>query len=137
MRLNRANATMRDQDRLHGLNGSNTVQDEACEYIWRELVANWKRRTQLVEYCVSVVDQSLNEKQETVADQTQDELSRRKIQGEIYAEQVKRRHVHNELSVEAIVRKRSAEAFRTRCKYFVPPLTDAEARRMWEAAQRD
>ncbi|KAF8913887.1 caffeine-induced death protein 2 [Gymnopilus junonius] len=136
MRLNRANATMRDQDRLRGLNGQNTVQDEACESIWRELVANWKRRTQLVEYCVSVVDQSLTEKRAVLEDQTQDESSRRRTQGEMYADQVKRKQVRNELSVESIVRKRSADAFTSRCKYFVPPQTDTEARKMWEAAER-
>lgn len=32
---------MRDQDRHRGLNGQNTVQDEACEYIWRELVGEF------------------------------------------------------------------------------------------------
>jgi len=38
MRLNRANASMRDRDRIHGLDANRTLQDETCEYIWRELV---------------------------------------------------------------------------------------------------
>jgi len=38
MRLNRANAAMRDQERTQdGLGGEN-VQNQACAYIWRELV---------------------------------------------------------------------------------------------------
>ncbi|KIM46197.1 hypothetical protein M413DRAFT_16920 [Hebeloma cylindrosporum] len=136
MRLNRANAAMRDQDRVHGLREGNSLQDQACEYIWRELVGNWKRRTQLVEYCVAVVDQSLTEKRNTLEGQGQDPSSRRKIQGAIYEDEVKRQQVHRELTVESIVRKRSADAFRARCQYFVPPLTDVEARRMWEGAQK-
>ncbi|KDR83752.1 hypothetical protein GALMADRAFT_236106 [Galerina marginata CBS 339.88] len=136
MRLNRANANMRDQDRIHGLSGNSTVQDQACEYIWRDLVANWKRRTQLVEYCTTVVDKSLDEKRRSLEDQSQDERTRRKMQGELFANQVKRNQVHNELTVESIVRKRSADAFRSRCRYFVPPQSDDEARRMWEAAQQ-
>lgn len=41
MRLNRANAAMRDQDRMHGLREGNSLQDQACEYIWRELVGEF------------------------------------------------------------------------------------------------
>ncbi|KAH9482638.1 hypothetical protein JR316_0004738 [Psilocybe cubensis] len=136
MRLNRANAAMRDQDRTIGLAANITVQDQACDNIWRELVANWKRRTQLVEFCASVVDKSLTENQSALDDETQDPATRRRIQGVVFANEVKRKQVHNELVVESIVRKRSADAFKTRCKYFVPPQTDAEARRMWEAAQK-
>ena len=43
MRLNRANAAMRDQDRIHGLREGSSLQDEACEYIWRELVGEFSR----------------------------------------------------------------------------------------------
>jgi hypothetical protein len=38
MRLNRANANMRDKDRIQGLSGNASLQDQACESIWRELV---------------------------------------------------------------------------------------------------
>jgi len=136
MRLNRANATMRDQDRIHGLRQGSSLQDEACEYIWRELVGNWKRRTQLIEYCIAVVDQSLAEKRGALEGHEQAPPNRRISEGAIYEDEVKRKQVHTELTVEGIVRKRSAHAFRARCQYFVPPLTDAEARKMWESAQK-
>lgn len=38
MRLNRANARVRDQDRVHNLHKKQTPQDQACELVWRELV---------------------------------------------------------------------------------------------------
>jgi ABC-type phosphate/phosphonate transport system ATPase subunit len=41
MRLNRANAAMRDQDRIHGLREGSSLQDGACEYIWRQLVGEF------------------------------------------------------------------------------------------------
>ncbi|KAF9485371.1 hypothetical protein BDN70DRAFT_917040 [Pholiota conissans] len=135
MRLNRANANMRDRDRIQGLSGNASLQDQACDSIWRELVANWKRRTQLVEYCVSVVDKSITEKRSAMEDQA-DPKTQRKIQGQIFEDEVKRKQVHRELTVEDIVRKRSADAFRSRCQYFTPPMTDAEARKMWDAAQK-
>ncbi|KAF5364291.1 hypothetical protein D9756_000635 [Leucocoprinus leucothites] len=136
MRLNRANAAMRDQQRELDRGSGESVQNQACAYLWRELVENWKRRTQLVDYCTKVVDQSLKEKRETLEEQRGDLKQQRMTQAAIFADQVKRNQVHNELTVENIVRKRAVEAFRSRCQYFVPPSTDEEARRLWEAAQR-
>ncbi|KAF9451714.1 hypothetical protein P691DRAFT_723488 [Macrolepiota fuliginosa MF-IS2] len=136
MRLNRANATMRDQQREHDSGSRENVQNQACAYLWRELVANWKRRTQLVQYCSAVVDQSLKEKREALQEQSNDHAQQRKTQAAIFADEVKRNQVHNELTVESIVRKRAVEAFRSRCQYFVPQSADEEARRLWDAAQK-
>ncbi|KAJ3563848.1 hypothetical protein NP233_g8676 [Leucocoprinus birnbaumii] len=110
MRLNRANATMRDQQREHDTSSGENIQSQACAYLWRELVENWKRRTQLVQYCTDVVDRSLTEKREALEDQSGDPGQQRKTQAAIYADQVKRNQVHNELTVENIVRKRAVEA---------------------------
>ncbi|KIL70072.1 hypothetical protein M378DRAFT_67266 [Amanita muscaria Koide BX008] len=133
MRLNRANATMRDRERTGDRKLTGHVQDEACAYLWRELVANWERRTQLVGYCIGVVDQSIDEKQKGIDGENVDPSVQRKIKAEKYAEEVKRRQIHNELTVESIVRQRSVDAFRARCRYFTPPALDAEARKVWEA----
>jgi len=136
MRLNRANATVQDQGRIHGGTGGGTVQDQACASLWRELVGNWKRRTELLEYCTTVVDQALIDKRRTFEGQAEDPTSRRKIQGAVFEDEVKRNQVHNELTVEGIIRKRSIEAFRSRCQYFTPPLTDVQARQMWDSVQK-
>ncbi|PBL02530.1 hypothetical protein ARMGADRAFT_913437 [Armillaria gallica] len=132
MRLNRANAVMRDRAREQsGRSGQGTVQDQACSYLWQELMANWSRRTQLVEYCVDVVDKSLQDKKDIVQNDASSPAEQRKAQAEMYTDQVKRTQIHRELTVEAIVRKRSVDAFRSRCKYFEPPTTDEEGRKMW------
>lgn len=133
MRLNRSNAQFRDMDRSGIIPVGNT-QNSACEYVWKELLENWKRRTEIVEYCVNIVDQSMNEKRKTLEAQQGDARAQRKMQAELFAEEVKRNHVHNELSVEAIVRKRSLDAFRTRCRFYIPSLADAGAEKWWKAA---
>ncbi|KAJ7047382.1 caffeine-induced death protein 2-domain-containing protein [Mycena alexandri] len=130
MRLNRENAMVRDQERISGRPGK---QDQACANVWGELVANWNRRKQIIDYCAAVVDQSKEEKQRT-AQVEEDPSRRRKLEAAIYSDDVKRTHVHRELTVDEIVRTRSLQAFRSRCRYFVPPLTDSEARKMWDAA---
>ncbi|OAX43505.1 hypothetical protein K503DRAFT_731530 [Rhizopogon vinicolor AM-OR11-026] len=133
MRLNRTNAQFRDRDRA-GTSGKGNVQDQACTYIWKELVENWKRREEIVNYCVNIVDESMEEKRKALAIEKGDARAERKTQAAMFADEVKRNQVHNELAVEKIVRQRSLDAFQSRCQYFSPPLTNAEARKWWDAA---
>ncbi|KAG2077426.1 hypothetical protein BDR04DRAFT_1132196 [Suillus decipiens] len=132
MRLNRTNAQFRDRDRA-GTSGKGNIQDQACAYVWKELVENWKRRTEMINYCVNIVDQSMEGKRKSLTSEEGDARAERKTQAALFADEVKRNQVHNELAVEKIVRQRSLDAFQSRCQYFSPPLTDAEARKWWDA----
>ncbi|KAG1806817.1 caffeine-induced death protein 2-domain-containing protein [Suillus plorans] len=132
MRLNRSNAQFRDRDRA-GTSGKGNIQDQACAYVWKELVENWKRRTEMINYCVDIVDQSMEEKRKSLTSEDGDARAQRKTQAAMFADEVKRNQVHNELAIEKIVRQRSLDAFRSRCQYFSPPLTDSEARKWWDA----
>ncbi|KAJ6485011.1 caffeine-induced death protein 2-domain-containing protein [Mycena vitilis] len=132
IRLNRETALVRDQERS-GRPGKGSVQDQACANLWQELVSNWKRRKQLIDYCVAVVDQAKEDKQK--AAQVEDDPARRRtIEATMFSDDVKRNQVHDELSIDSIVQKRSLQAFRTRCRYFEPPLTDTAARKFWDMA---
>ncbi|KAG1754029.1 caffeine-induced death protein 2-domain-containing protein [Suillus paluster] len=133
MRLNRTNAQFRDRDRA-GTNGKGNIQDQACAHMWKELVENWKRRTEMINYCVNNVDQSMEGKRKSLTSEEGDARAQRKTQAAMFADEVKRNQVRNELAVEKIVRQRSLDAFESRCQYFSPPLTDAEARKWWDAA---
>ncbi|OSC96803.1 hypothetical protein PYCCODRAFT_1440769 [Trametes coccinea BRFM310] len=132
MRLNRTTAQYRDRER-EGISGKGDIEEQACAHVWRELVANWSRRKDIVEYCVAVVDQSLDEKRQSLQSAGDDASAQRKAKGILYAEEVKRNQIHNELAVETIIRKRAYEAFRTRCRYFEPPTSDVEARKWWDS----
>ena len=52
-------------------------------------IENWKRRTEIVEYCVGVVDQSMDEKRKVLETQQSDAATQRRIQGALFAEEVK------------------------------------------------
>lgn len=58
------------------------------DYLSLEL-GNWKRRTELLEYCTTVVDQALVEKRSTLEGQAQGPSSRREIQGAMFEDEVK------------------------------------------------
>ncbi|CAK5262716.1 unnamed protein product [Mycena citricolor] len=105
VRLNRETAMARDQERLSG-RARETVQDRACLNLWQELVSNWKRRRQLIDYCVDVVDQSKNENQSAALNEENPRM-RRAAEAAAFADQVT---VHGELSVDTIVRQRSLQA---------------------------
>jgi len=134
MRLNRTVAQFRDLDRT-GVAGKGSVQDQACLQIWRELVDNWTRRTKIIDYCVGVLDSSKKDTQTSIDNLEDDPRSQRKLRAALYADDTKRNQIHNELTVEKIVRHRSAEAFRSRCKFFDPPSSDINARQIWEVAE--
>ncbi|KAJ7591085.1 caffeine-induced death protein 2-domain-containing protein [Mycena floridula] len=135
MRLNRANAFVRDQEREGSRNTTKntSIQDEACLALWQDLVGNWSRRTKLINYCVNVMDESVDEKQKAVQQQVAELPSqKRKLEGAMYEDEVKARAVRDELTVEKLVRNRTMTAFRSRCKYFTPPLNTEEARQIWK-----
>ncbi|TEB30258.1 hypothetical protein FA13DRAFT_1734097 [Coprinellus micaceus] len=133
-RLNRATALARDQERTSG-QGVENAQNQACLSVWRELTENWKRRTKLVDYCVSVVDRSIDGKRGALQQQPDDPALQRTTKAAIYSDEVYRRQMHNEIAVESIVRKRVVDAFHSRCRYFVPPKSDVEAAQLWEGAR--
>ncbi|KAI0638054.1 caffeine-induced death protein 2-domain-containing protein [Trametes polyzona] len=132
MRLNRTTAQFRDRERT-GLGGKGDIEEQACAQVWRELVANWSRRKEIVDYCVGVMDESLEEKRQSLQNAGDDASAQRRAKGILYAEEVKRNQLHNELTVESIVRKRAFDAFRGRCRYFEPPPSDPEARKWWDS----
>lgn len=136
VRLNRTNAQFRDRDRL-GDSGKGSLQDQACAYFWQELVESWKRRLEVVDYCATVVDQAFEAEKKAYENQREtqtDPAWHRRSQSALFESEVKRNHVLNERTVERIVQQKSLDAFRSRCKYFTPPLSDAEGRKLWELA---
>lgn len=50
---------------------------------------NWKRRTEIVEYCVDVVDHSMAKKHKVLDELEGDAKSKRKTQAELFADEVK------------------------------------------------
>ncbi|KZV97273.1 hypothetical protein EXIGLDRAFT_608228 [Exidia glandulosa HHB12029] len=154
MRLNRTAAQFRERDRTPAAGPSSAsagpagpLPDDACAFFWTELVANWKGRLQVVQYCVNVVDSSREAKRSVLAlepkdlalGEDQDARTRRRLQAEVYADEVKRNQIRDEMTVERIIRQRSFDAFRARCKFWTPPRTGAandEARKWWDDVQQ-
>jgi hypothetical protein len=54
----------------------------------RTRAENWQRRSRIIDYCVNVVDQSMDGKKQMITE-TSDPSLQRKIQGALFAEEVK------------------------------------------------
>jgi len=136
-RINRTTAQFRDRDRL-GASGKGSVQEQACAHLWKELVANWKRRAEIIDYCVKVVDEAqVGHHQSDHRAGVDDDGVARPSSSSLsvgVADETKYRQVRNELAIEKIVRQRSIDAFVSRCRYFEPPQLDADTRRWWKEA---
>jgi hypothetical protein len=66
--------------------------DRWLEFNYLSLIlGNWKRRTELLEYCTTIVDQALIEKRRTLERQAQDPSpnNRREIEGTVFGDEVK------------------------------------------------
>lgn len=117
------------------------MQEQACAYLWKELVANWKRRAEIIDYCVKVVDEAQvgHHQSDHRAGVGDDGLVARRPSSSPLsvgvANETKYRQVRNELAIEKIVRQRSIDAFVSRCRYFEPPQSDADTRRWWKEAR--
>jgi len=136
MRLNRANALIRDQEREDERPGTSSVQNQACLAVWRELLANWQRRTELINYCDAVVGESVRRNQESEAANPENPAAQRRAAAAAYSDQVKRDNIQREPRVEGIIRTRAVDAFYSRCRFFSPPQNDAGSIATWEEARK-
>lgn len=55
---------------------------------------NWKRRAEIVNYCVNIVDQSVEEKRKSLSTEGSDARAQTKTQAAMFANEVKVRRRH-------------------------------------------
>ncbi|ORY27760.1 caffeine-induced death protein 2-domain-containing protein [Naematelia encephala] len=158
-RLNRAQAQLRDTTRhassppstasssswwhssASSSSSSNNANDAMCLQIWDEIMSGWAHRQTMLSYCITAVDRSVLEKK-PVEENVQfvpfsrygQEVGMERERGwkeeEVMADQLR-----NEEAIEAIIRKRTLDAFKSRCQYFALPAPGSAAREWWDLAE--
>ncbi|KAN0061072.1 hypothetical protein ACQY0O_006807 [Thecaphora frezii] len=119
------------------------VPNEACAQFWSQLLHVWQQREDIVRYCLNVADfpSPSPSSQRGDAEARLDADYKPKLtpfastsRGEENIQFLKRQ-LRNELAVESIIRKRSLDAFKSRCRAFRPQFAQgAEGERqraMW------
>ncbi|OZJ05264.1 hypothetical protein BZG36_01971 [Bifiguratus adelaidae] len=110
-----------DDNIMLRMNTTDTHSEAACAAFFIQLAEAYHQREDVVNYCLKVMDEELDRKQKLI---DQDPFNTQ-VKDKIYSEESKRRMVSNELTVEDIVRERSLQVFRTKCRIFNIP-TDFE-----------
>ncbi|CAD6582379.1 MAG: hypothetical protein TREMPRED_003269 [Tremellales sp. Tagirdzhanova-0007] len=153
-RLNRASAQLRDQSRLSHpgpsswTRGSSAREETSegaegmCFRMWGEMMAGWAHRQTLLSFCLQTLESSLDSKRPQGTSPSDERLAAspsnvspngRKERG-WKEEEVLTNQLANEESVEAIIRKRTLDAFRSRCPFFTPHPNDSVGRGWWDLA---
>ncbi|MBW0504311.1 hypothetical protein O181_044026 [Austropuccinia psidii MF-1] len=114
-------------------NSFQTHSEGECARFWKLLTESWVNREHLIKSCINSVDQSVQTKiQHLQSNQSSHPPSssleilqqRRALESEVHNETLKRRMIHNELTVESAIRKQSLHKFRSQCPhslFAIPP----------------
>ncbi|WFD32439.1 hypothetical protein MSPP1_003486 [Malassezia sp. CBS 17886] len=118
------------------------ASETVCAAFWRELANVWMLREDAIHYCAAVNAQHRPAPPPPRGDVDRLDLdapartpSRSAAQERAQAEFVTRQ-LHNELAVESIIRRRSLDAFKSRCRAFQPDFGRCSAREqaLWEGS---
>ncbi|OCF58909.1 hypothetical protein L486_03402 [Kwoniella mangroviensis CBS 10435] len=133
IRLNRAQAQLRDQDRLGSGSGVEHMNgsEGMCAKIWTEIMAGWAHRQTLLTYCSTTVKDSVSSKIQVDQDP---KVNTPRWERGIKEEEVLADQLESEESIEAIIRKRTLDAFKSRCPFFSPPSSDQTSKQWWDLA---
>ncbi|GAA5995588.1 hypothetical protein JCM5350_005674 [Sporobolomyces pararoseus] len=112
-RLNRANALSRNQ----GVQGGSE-----CEKVWKELKERWEERNQVLTYCDQALTQQSQQGNEVANRFRREEtgLSAEKGQlgrGRSTEIEIKIQQLHQEFSIERIIRRRTLDLLTSRCPH--------------------
>ncbi|CDZ98721.1 Annexin [Phaffia rhodozyma] len=161
IRLNRSSARSRDESRSSS-SSSGLSSDAGCAAAFADMVSTWSNRATILDYCTSVVDKLASSPASATTTipisppsgsspvfisegHPADASSWRWAEagvgrspgtrdvGRSDGEVLQRRYA-TERSVEAIVRERSLNAFKSRCPFFEPPAS--ELRKVYELKLR-
>ncbi|KAI9605748.1 hypothetical protein H4Q26_004113 [Puccinia striiformis f. sp. tritici PST-130] len=103
------------------------AQAHQCQGFWNMLTASWLSRENLIRSCIDVVDRSVQERNDAIHRLSMDPTdpknvpplssskTKSQLEAEVYNAELKRRMIHDELTVESTIRKQTIQKFRTRC----------------------
>ncbi|KAH8551103.1 caffeine-induced death protein 2 [Umbelopsis sp. PMI_123] len=106
-----------DDNIMLRMNTTDTHSEAGCAEFFKQLADAYQKREDTVNYCLKVMDEELERKNKKLEEDPYDN----NLKDALYTEESKRRMVSNELTVEDIVRQRSLQVFRSKCRIFDVP----------------
>ncbi|CAO3653063.1 unnamed protein product [Cunninghamella echinulata] len=103
-----------DDNIILRLNSTDTHSENACGDFFKQLSSAYRKREEAVDYCLKVLDTEIEAKNKKLQEDPDDY----DVQTGLFSDETKRRMIANELIVEDIVRERTIQVFKTKCRVF-------------------
>ncbi|KAI8098922.1 caffeine-induced death protein 2 [Halteromyces radiatus] len=103
-----------DDNIILRLNSTDTHSEQACGDFFKQLASAYRKREDAVDYCLKVMDAEIDRKT-NLLQQDPDDYD---TQSSLFSDETKRRMIANELVVEGIVRDRTIQVFKSKCRVF-------------------
>ncbi|KAI7861619.1 caffeine-induced death protein 2 [Spinellus fusiger] len=103
-----------DDNIVPRLNSTDVHSEAACAEFFKELATSYAKREEAINYCLKTMDTAIENKYKKLQEDPEDY----EVQSSLYSDESKRRMVANELTVEDIVRERTLQVFKSKCRIF-------------------
>ncbi|KAI7860503.1 caffeine-induced death protein 2 [Circinella umbellata] len=103
-----------DDNIIPRMNMTDTHSEKACGEFFSQLAESYRKRENAVDYCLKIMDEQIDKKTKLLEEDPDDFDTK----SSLFSDETKRRMIANELVVEDIVRARSLQVFKTKCKIF-------------------
>ncbi|KAI7898134.1 caffeine-induced death protein 2 [Cokeromyces recurvatus] len=103
-----------DDNIINRLNSTSTQSEGACADFFKQISNAYAKRDEAIDYCLKLMDQDLEKKNKKLEEDPDDF----DVKNSIFTRESMRQSVSNERFVEEIIRERTLQVFKTKCRSF-------------------
>ncbi|CEG85121.1 hypothetical protein RMATCC62417_18847 [Rhizopus microsporus] len=103
-----------DDNIINRLNSTSTQSEAACADFFKQISEAYARRDETINYCLKIMDEELDKKNKKLQEDPDDF----DVKNSIFTQESIRQSISNERYVEEIVRDRTLDVFKNKCRLF-------------------
>ncbi|CEP13081.1 hypothetical protein [Parasitella parasitica] len=103
-----------DDNIINRLNSTSTQSEGVCGEFFKQMSEAYAQRDQAIDYCLKLMDEDLDKKNKKLQEDPDDF----DVKNSIFTQESMRQSVSNERFVEEIIRERTLQVFKNKCRAF-------------------
>ncbi|GAN01229.1 hypothetical protein MBANPS3_006779 [Mucor bainieri] len=103
-----------DDNIINRLNSTSTQAEGVCGEFFKQMSEAYAQRDQAIDYCLKLMDEDLDKKNRKLQEDPDDF----DVKNSIFTQESMRQSVSNERYVEEIIRERTLQVFKNKCRAF-------------------
>ncbi|KAI8639568.1 caffeine-induced death protein 2 [Parasitella parasitica] len=103
-----------DDNIINRLNSTSTQSEGVCGEFFKQMSEAYAQRDQAIDYCLKLMDEELDKKNKKLQEDPDDF----DVKNSIFTQESMRQSVSNERYVEEIIRERTLQVFKNKCRAF-------------------